>query len=182
MTDDDVMRWFMPRRNNRVFIRLVLSAIIVAGLSIWAFTERSRAQNLQSQLSVIEQKIERNPLLAPPTTVKAEDIGMLGDGLTIKLGKDVRIFKTSGESMLPIVSNGGKIAALPVRSVEEIIVGSFVISTVLGVLPLVGHQIVEIGQDSQGWYAQTKGTGNFERDLFKLRASDIKYRVVLVIY
>ena len=174
------MRWFAPHYNTFTYLLLVL--IITAGISILAFTEYVRAQNLQRQLSLVEQKIERNPLLAPPSTIKMTDIGMLGDWLTFRLSKDVAIFTVSGESMLPIVQNGGKIAAVPIRAVDEITIGSFVLSTMLGAPSLVGHQIVEIGQDSQGWYALTKGTGNFERDLFRLKASDIKYRVILIIY
>lgn len=176
------MRWFAVKRNNTLFALSVLTFLIFVAIGVWALTERSHAQNLQSQLAVAEQKIERNPLIAPPSTLKVSDFTMSGDWLMVRVGKDVKIFTVEGTSMLPLVATGGKVIALPVTDISNITVGSFVIFNPLNVPSFVGHQVVEIGQDTQGWFAQTKGTGNFERDFWKVRITDIKYRVVLIVY
>ena len=44
------------------------------------------------------------------------------------------------------------------------------------------HQIVEVGEDKEGWYCITKGVNNFYPDIYKIRMHDIIWIMLGVIF
>ncbi len=83
-------------------------------------------------------------------------------------------------SMVPTIDAGTKVIFTKRFAVEELRVGD-IISYRRGERNIL-HRIVEIGYDSEGWYAVTKGDNARLPDLGKVREGDITKVVIAVIY
>lgn len=88
---------------------------------------------------------------------------------------------TDTNSMDPVLDAGSQaIQIVPLRA-EEIKLGD-VISYDSGAYGVIIHRVIQIGNDSQGWYAIVKGDNNPIADPVKVRFSMIKRVLVGVLY
>lgn len=92
------------------------------------------------------------------------------------------------ESMLPTMQTGQRMVVSRVSHLE-LKVGDIVIVYQWQPfqhggqeLILVGHRIVDLGEDEQGWWAVTKGDNNLYRDQTLRRADDLCCKIIAVLY
>ena len=163
-----------------VEIRKSLFPLLVA-FAVVAFGSYSVGAASPLITTVTTVLIEHTPQVAPPVTLKEGNFGYTGGWLALNI-PGVQMVRGQGYSMSPMIADGGLFATVPIIRTDEIKVGTVITyqSDLSGLL--VAHQVIELGEDNQGWYAWTKGTGNFNRDLVKVRFASVKGRLVAIFY
>jgi len=124
----------------------------------------------------------RRVLSDPAINIKQEQIHVSGDKVEIDFkGRNVlwATYKDSN-SMDPFIDIGANALEIKPESTNDIHVGD-VIAYRYGD-GLIVHRVIEIGTDSEGWFAYTKGDNNPQKDPFRVRFEYIERITVAVIY
>ena len=119
---------------------------------------------------------------SPYDHIKQEQIHVSGDKVEIDFkGRNVlwATYKDSN-SMDPFIDIGANALEIKPESTNDIHVGD-VIAYRYGD-GLIVHRVIEIGTDSEGWFAYTKGDNNPQKDPFRVRFEYIERITVAVIY
>lgn len=121
-------------------------------------------------------------LEAPSVRMDSRDIRLVGgDRVEALLPGAARIWRSSGESMVPTVGDGHIQVTVEV-DVAKIEVGDYLVYKHPATGDVVGHRVVATGYDHAGWYAHTQGDRNFEKDLFTVREDDVIGVVAAIFY
>ena len=124
--------------------------------------------------------IREYPLVAPAKRVEAYQFHYVGDILQVNIPDlQLGVFNT-GSSMLPIAQEGHLLIMTPNFDSQDIIIGDIIVFT--SGTRLIGHQVVDIKQGELGLVFHTKGTGNFKGDFLTVKASDIKFLALGVLW
>jgi hypothetical protein len=141
------------------------------------------AQKVQeSNISIIP--VREEVLVAPGHRIAQKDL-LYQNGILSFPVKDFHLGKTKGTSMLPMAGTGHLVILTKDFKIEELGVGDFVVieqQILKGILKPYFHQIVEIGQDERGWFAETKGINNRSEDLLTARKEDVKYLALGILW
>lgn len=121
-------------------------------------------------------------LIFPRNRINEEDIRVYEDRVVIKLDRpQVARFTDSGSMEPTFGSEANAIEIIP-HSPEEIQVGDIVSYYSEIASSVIIHRVVETGYDENGWYAYFKGDNLPQRDPEKVRFSQIRRLVVMMVY
>ena len=126
----------------------------------------------------LEGPIEQD---SPGNWVKERQIEMRPDGVFIHVTNPQWAILADTNSMDPVFDTGSHLIQMIPTSADQIIVGDIVsYASPLGFS--IVHRVVEIGQDSEGWYAIMKGDNNPKADPWKVRFDWVKRVTVMIVY
>ncbi len=128
------------------------------------------------------QPITRNvELMSPSDHVKESQIHLTDNRVTITFDRQLSWARfTDSNSMDPVLDTGHNSIEIIPETTEDIRMGDIIAFDYNG--DLIVHRVTEIGYDTDGWYATTKGDNNPTADPGKRRFDDIKYVTVMIIY
>ena len=89
---------------------------------------------------------------------------------------------TDTNSMDPVIDAGANALEYVPKSESEICVGDIVSYKSNYADGIIIHRVVEIGEDSQGWYATMKGDNNPYQDPGRIRFDQVERVVIGIIY
>lgn len=84
--------------------------------------------------------------------------------------------------MVPILNENANSLDVVSNSPKDINVGDIISYSSKASDDILIHRVVEIGQDSEGWYAIAKGDNNQLPNPYKIRFDQIQRMVIGVIY
>lgn len=118
----------------------------------------------------------------PYDRIREEQIKVYDDKVVIDL-EDARWAKfISSGSMRPTFETGANAIEIKPESSADIYVGDIISYQPDGESDIIVHRVVEIGEDSIGWYVITRGDNNCFNDPFKVRFDQILRVLVGIIY
>lgn len=118
---------------------------------------------------------------SPSDWIKERQIEMRPDGVLIKVNNPQWAILTNTNSMDPSFDETSHLIQVFPQSKEEIHVGDIVsYQSPLGFM--IVHRVLEIGEDSEGWYAILKGDNNPAPDPWKIRWDMVRRVTVMVVY
>jgi len=115
-----------------------------------------------------------------PETVNIDDITLQDDKAIIILNNSHLSIFANTSSMIPAINHNTKALEVTPISASTLHIGD-IISYQLDA-DIIVHRIIDIGFDSDGFYAITKGDNNNVVDPNKVRFSQIKGEVIALIY
>lgn len=119
---------------------------------------------------------------SPSDWIKEDQIHVYPDRIVIDLSSAEWSTFTDTNSMDPVIDKGANAIEVVPKSPDQIGVGDIIAyDTDLSENTII-HRVVEIGFDSEGWYAKVKGDNLSQEDPEKVRFSQVKRVVVAVIY
>ena len=119
---------------------------------------------------------------SPSDWIDEEDIHVYSDRVVIDLGSPQWATFTNTNSMDPVIDAGSHAIEVEPVTPKQLQVGDIISYKSDYVDGTVIHRIVDIGQDSSGWYCKTKGDNNPFEDPGKIRFGQIKRVLVAIIY
>lgn len=121
-------------------------------------------------------------IAAPSDTLPESSIQVYDNKVIIRLDGARWSSYTNTKSMSPVLDKGANGIEIVPKSIDEIHVGDIVAyQTKYNNIPIV-HRVIAIKKDSLGTYFVLKGDNNQKADGEKVRFSQIKYKLVAVIY
>jgi hypothetical protein len=164
--------WFCSSAYSTVFSNISLVGADDANLEV-----------ADSDVSVLDRYIFNNKERDSPSDWVGEDsIHVYSDRVVIDISDPQWATFTNTNSMDPVIDSGSHAIEIVPRSASQLEVGDIVSYKSDYVDGTVIHRIVDIGEDSQGWYCKTKGDNNPFEDPGKIRFDQIKRVLVAIIY
>jgi signal peptidase I len=118
--------------------------------------------------------------LSPHSHIQPNQL-VVGDSSVILDIENVRYSHVADTgSMEPTLYTGVQVLEKQISSVHDVSVGDIITYELSG--RLIIHRIVEIGNDSLGYYLKTKGDSNPSVDKEKVRESQLRGVVVAILY
>lgn len=173
--------------NSNAVGEKAVSAKADPGGAISAKADSTKVENSDVTNSRIENsdntKIEYNAEKSSPSDhIKESQIHVLEDKIILDI-KDASWAKfTDTNSMDPVIDAGSNSIELKPKSSEDVKVGDIISYHSEYADGLIIHRVVEVGEDSTGWYVRVKGDNLEQKDPGKIRFSQIEGVVVGVIY
>jgi len=133
----------------------------------------------QSPASTSANPLERD---SPSDWISENQIKVTKENVVVDLQNAVWATFTDTHSMEPVLSANANALEIVPTSTEQIHVGDIVSYESKLVDGTIIHRIIEIGSDSQGWYAIFKGDNLAKPDPEKVRWEQIRRIVVAIIY
>ena len=152
---------------------LALAVGMVGGWTLAATTPPSTTVALANRITT---------WVGPPIHLRPDLVTIRGDRVWVDFPCPAIITVSAGRSMVPVAEAGSIFLATTCFTQTDIRVGDIVIYKPLGVGELLAHQVVKLGQDSQGWFAWVQGTNNAEPDVFPVRWANIQALAVGVLW
>ena len=121
-------------------------------------------------------------LISPGDRIKDSQILVYDDQIVIKLDGANWTRYTDTNSMDPYLDVGATGIEIVPRNELDLQIGDVISYEVDWTDGLVCHRIIDIGYDSEGWYAIAKGDNVSYADPGKIRFEQIKYVLVGVLY
>lgn len=140
-------------------------------LFILGFSASSMLNEIQGR-TAIGGVIDRDN---PSEYISSEDIHLYSDRLVIEKDGLVYAPVEDTKSMEPLLSSNSHVIETE-ADFMDLLVGDIISFSKNG--QVIVHSIVELGQDSSGWYALTKGYNNDFVDDWKVRSSELQGKVV----
>lgn len=155
--------------------------------SITNNNEDKKMIDLSTELKKFEKLIsnangENKDKISPHDWIKTDQIFVYPDQVIIKIQDAEWSIFTDTNSMDPVIDSESSAIEIIPKSEEDIHLGDIVAYKSNYKSGTVTHRIVEIGNDSFGWYARLKGDNNDRIDPGKVRFEQIKRVVVAIIY
>lgn len=119
---------------------------------------------------------------SPFDWIKEDQIHVYDDRVVIELKNAEWATFTDTNSMDPVIDYGANAIEIVPKSTGNIHVGDIISYNSEYASGTIIHRVVEIGEDSAGWYVKTKGDNNHNTDPGKIRFSQVQRIVVAVIY
>tara|TARA_Y100000310_G_scaffold313045_1_gene360959 strand:- start:1680 stop:2153 length:474 start_codon:yes stop_codon:yes gene_type:complete len=119
---------------------------------------------------------------SPSNWIKEEQIKVYSDRIVISLENAEWARFTDTNSMDPVIDSESNAIEIVPKNYSYLSSGDIISYSVDMIEGTIIHRIVEIGFDSLGWYAITKGDNLENVDPFKVRFEDVKRVVVAVVY
>jgi hypothetical protein len=175
---------------------MLLVALFIAGLMcglIYADLQVEQSNSkIQSVSAVGKEQTEKTlPTIfptepsaqpSPYDRVKEENIHVYHDKVVIDLASPEWAAFTDTHSMEPVIDASSNAIEIVPKSSDEIHLGDIVSYESEYASGTIIHRIVEIGQDSEGWYCRLKGDNIQSVDPGKVRFDQIRRIVVAIIY
>jgi hypothetical protein len=133
----------------------------------------------QSPASTAVNPLERD---SPSDWISENQIKVTKENVVVDIQNAVWATFTDTHSMEPVLSANANALEIVPTSTEQIHVGDIVSYDSKLVDGTIIHRVVEIGSDSQGWYATFKGDNLVKEDPEKVRWEQIRRIVVAIIY
>jgi len=133
----------------------------------------------QSPAAISAEPLEKN---SPADWVKESQIKVTRDNVVVELPNAVWATFTDTHSMEPVLSAKANALEIVPTSTDQIHVGDIASYESKLVDGTIIHRVIEIGSDSQGWYARFKGDNLSQPDPEKVRWEQIRRIVVAIIY
>lgn len=132
--------------------------------------------------SLSAEAVEPYAVFSPSDIISESQIQVYDTKVIITIPGAQWASYTNTKSMEPVLNeNAHGIEVVP-KSIDEIHVGDIVAyETKYNKIPVV-HRVVGVKKDSIGTYFVLKGDNNMKADAEKVRFSQIKYKLVAVIY
>ncbi|MBN2112024.1 signal peptidase I [Candidatus Woesearchaeota archaeon] len=164
--------WFCSSAYSTVF-----SKISIAG------AENANLEVADSDASVLDRYIFNNKERDSPSDWVGEDeIHVYSDRVVIDISNPQWATFTNTNSMDPVIDSGSNAIEIAPQSTKQLKVGDIISYESEYIDGTVIHRIVDIGEDSNGWYCKTKGDNNPFEDPGKIRFGQIKRVLVAIIY
>jgi hypothetical protein len=162
------------------------SAYSTVSSQISLFNQEDMGDNIEfagSDTSLIDRYIFNNKeRISPSDWIQEEQIHVYSDKIVIDLLNPQWATFTDTNSMDPVIDAGTHAIELVPGLPEQIQVGDIVSYESEYVDGVIIHRVVDIGEDSDGWYCKTKGDNNPFEDPGKIRFHQIKRVLVAIIY
>jgi len=147
-----------------------------------AFIQNATAYPRVESPMEIGDILYRGKTSAPSDRLTEEQIFVYNNKIVLSVDNaSLARFLNTG-SMLPTLGDKANSIEIPVSSSADIAVGDIIIYSAPDQSEPVIHRVVELGEDSQGWYAITKGDNNRLVDPYSVRIGDVRRVVIGVIY
>jgi hypothetical protein len=125
-------------------------------------------------------KANQELLESKPAEIKLNSIVSDNNRVVILVNDSFVSLFDNTSSMLPIINHNTKAIEIIPQSVNDLNIGD-IVSYQKGT-ELIVHRIVDMGYDSDGYYAITRGDANLAVDPGKVRFKEIKGKIVVLIY
>ena len=171
---------------QKLLILTTIFAIFFLGFfasSTYSFFSQNIAIPLKT-LNIFESPSSyiSNELNSPHDHIKESQIHVYDDKVVINLQNAEWASFTDTNSMDPVFDYGSNAIEIIPQSTEQIHLGDIIsYQSKYSDLPII-HRVVNIGEDSNGWYCKVKGDNNNTPDLEKIRFNQVKRLVVAIIY
>lgn len=162
-----------------VFAAGALFGGIAGSMADSANTSAVAGDASQSPAAEFAQPLER---ASPSDWVSESQIKVSRDRVVVELPDAVWATFTDTNSMDPVIDAGANALEIVPTSPGQIHVGDIVSYESRLVDGTIIHRVVEIGRDSEGWYAVFKGDNLSQPDPEKVRWEQIRRVVVAIIY
>ena len=116
----------------------------------------------------------------PFERISEKDISLTKEGVLIKINNPLFARFKDTKSMIPVLNQDSKAIQISPQSERDIRVGD-IISFDLDDVTII-HRVIEVGEDEFGWYAVTKGDNALNPDKEKVRFSQIRKLLVVIVY
>ena len=125
---------------------------------------------------------EVNTVSAPSDTLSESNIQVYDSKVIIRLDGARWASYTNTKSMSPVLDENSHGIEIVPKSEDDIHIGDIIAyATKYNNIPIV-HRIIAIKKDKEGTYYILKGDNNMKRDPENVRFSQIRYKLVAVIY
>lgn len=119
---------------------------------------------------------------SPYDWIKEEQIHVYSNRIVINIEDAEWAGFTDTNSMDPLIDEGSNGIEIVPNSEEDIHIGDIVSYESKYAQGTIIHRVVEIGEDSEGWYARMKGDNVDSMDPGKVRFNQIKRVLVGILY
>ncbi|HII14864.1 MAG TPA: signal peptidase I [Nanoarchaeota archaeon] len=148
----------------------LLAVMLFAGIFLIAYSFSTEAAETYTAV------------LAPSDTVSESQIKVYDNKIIIEIPNARWASYTNTKSMSPVLDEGSNGIEIVPRSISEIHVGDIIAyETKWNNIPVV-HRVIGIKKDSIGAYFVLKGDNNMKADAEKVRFSQVKYKLIAVVY
>ena len=165
-----------------IFKNKIITFVLVSFLLGWvggSISAEFPNLGLEKPLGIFESPA---PKSSPADRVKDYNIKVFDDKVIIYV-KDPYIAKFADtHSMEPVFDKKSTGLEIIPKSSAEIKIGDIISYGTNYSDDILIHRVVKIGQDTEGWYAITKGDNNSSSDPEKIRFSQVKRILVGIIY
>ncbi len=121
-------------------------------------------------------------LNSPSDWITQQQIHMYSDKVVIDLENPQWAIFTDTNSMDPVIDAGAHAIEIIPESPEDISVGDIVSYKSEYADGTVIHRVIEVDEDSEGWYFKAKGDNNPFEDPGKIRFEQVRRVLVAIIY
>lgn len=167
MMKGQLMELKLSGNRLRLIILVLMTVLLLGGYATASDTYILTIRNIKAY-----------PLIAPEATISLDDFRYVGGKVQLNIA-GLKFGVGNGASMLPVAGDDNIFIMKEIDYIQ-VKVGDFIVyETFAG---LIVHQIVELGEDSNGWYADARGINNWETDLFRVRKESVRYRVMGIFY
>jgi|SRR3989338_2397424 len=176
---------------NKNIILLALAAVGLALFSLgWfsasAYDGYSKNSHIEEQYTLSNlQQVQNNKTRDKPSPynwISKDNVLVYNDEVIIKIKNPEWAIFTDTKSMDPVIDSTSKAIQIVPKNEDEIHVGDIVAYKSKYKNGIITHRVIDIGYDTQGWYAIVKGDNNESVDPGKVRFEQIKRVVIAIIY
>ena len=172
-------------------IKKIILTVIIAFLlgwfssSIYSFHFEGidyKNENMQKTEAKDYNLLKKTDKPSPSNKIEKGQIFVFNDEVIIKIDAPQWAIFTNTKSMDPVIDSTAKAIEVIPKSQEDIKIGDIVAYNSEYSDGIIVHRVIDIGYDSNGWYAILKGDNNSYIDPGKIRFEQIKRVVVAIIY
>lgn len=117
---------------------------------------------------------------SPSNRIKSNDIIFYPDKVVINISQAWGTSYTDTQSMDPTIDAGMHGVVIKPKDISDIVVGDVLSYKMNG--QLIAHRVIEINEDSDGWFARCKGDNNIDKDPWKIRWENVNGVLVALVY
>ena len=119
-------------------------------------------------------------LASPNNHIKEDQIRIYKDRIVIEIDKPYWSKFANTNSMDPLIDENSNGIEIKPISEDQIIAGDIISYKYNN--SLIIHRVMEVGQDTKGWYAITKGDNNTFTDQEKVRFNQVEGILIGILY
>ena len=120
--------------------------------------------------------------ISPSDWIEQSQIHVYEDKVVIDINNPQWAIFTDTNSMDPVIDEGAHAIEVVPESPDQIHVGDIVSYNSEYADGTIIHRVVEIGEDSEGWYFKAKGDNNAFGDPGRIRFEQVQRVLVAIIY
>lgn len=124
--------------------------------------------------------VPSRPLVHPGYCPLPLTISRVGTTFMFTMPEEVRLMESHGDSNLPYMGDGYRLLVAPIAQASMIKVGWPLVYSFRnydGTLVYVGHRVIQLGEDDEGWYAVTAADNPESTGRHVVRFNDVLGRV-----
>jgi len=156
---------------------------VLSHVEVVSAAEEANVEEAGAEAGIVNRYFFKNKeLISPFDWVSEEQIHVYPDKVVIDLQSPQWAVFTDTNSMDPVIDEGAHAIEVVPESADQIHVGDIVSYKPENSGSTIIHRVVELGEDSEGWYCRMKGDNNPFEDPGKVRFSQVQRVLVAVIY